>query len=237
MFGLVKLMKSNPGLFARRTTLLVALSVTACASPKASGPLRPADQTTEQALRTATRAEAMSSRKNALLALNRLGQNITLPSPGSCARLEAAPGCDQSYYACARAWTCSGSCVETSGVALEIFSYDRPESLPADEIDDAGCGPAGPDKDASALATELETSPPFAYSLPDRVSMLLSVDDEVGSGREVCDGNGDDAFEKTSCHVVVADACNGRVGLVCQTGARPPSSTRDVGEFWLQPAE
>ncbi len=200
----------------------------------------------KQALRAyraaAIKAAAMATRKKALLALRLLGQNVAVPQPGKCAALESVSGCGRSYQACALEWKVGGSCSETSGVALQVFSYEKPQSLLGEEFDNGESVPDGPENDSAELATEVESSPPFFYSLQDRVMVLLSADTELNlvSSREVCVGNESEPatdFPSTACHVVMADACSGRVGLVCETGDGEARPEYQVGEFWLHPSE
>ena len=186
----------------------------------------------EQATRayrdTASKATRMATRKEALLALARLGEEVATPSLGKCAPLRSALACDQTYYACAVEWEDHFSCGGDEGVALQVFAYERPPSPEAYETWEIE--PDGADNDSTELATKVESEPPFFFSVPDRRTLLLSSDGYV-SGKEVCD-----EIDRVSvaCEVVMADACRGRVGLVCTTKADEGKSHQVVGEFWLE---
>lgn len=184
----------------------------------------------------AAKATTIATRKQSLVALARLGEKLAVPNPGTCADLQPAFGCDRTYHACAVEWSCSGSCLGARGIALQVFSYNKPQSA---EID-MGCelDPAGPDNDSTVLATQVESTPPFFYSVPDSVTILLSSEEELVSSRDVCvpsDG-WPSPPPRTTCQVVAANACQGRVGLVCATTSDEVDLHHEVGEFWVQPA-
>jgi hypothetical protein len=187
--------------------------------------------------RAAATAVTIAVRKQALLGMARLGENVALPESGTCRSLETAPGCRLAYHACMLDWRCSGNCWESHGVALQIFSFAKPSS--PEEHDTCDFVPAGPDDDSTELATQVEASPPFFYSIPGSVILDLDSEQSSASSREVCLGSDRDDAEpvvRESCKVVVADACRGRIGLVCAHGNENGTVHRSAGEFWLQPA-
>ena len=169
-------------------------------------------------------------RERAYLHLYRLGQEVALPPEGEAGALEPAPGCLRSLWADRYLWAERSGTRRVQGSAALLFATVpeeltplQPEGEPAD-----GAAPElllGAGSGDEAAAAPVETGRP-----EDRVSdtggaldLLVSSVEEVGEPGEGAQARGEDVV----CSVVVADACTGRVAVVCEDRAGLPLPEED----------
>ncbi len=176
-------------------------------------------------------------RERAYLALYRLGQEVALPAVGEAGALAPAPGCLHSLWADRYAWAEGPGTRGTraSGTAALLFST-VPELASGDGSVEAG-EPAGPpawlgEGSGDAARAEPETGRP-----EDRVSETGGALDLLVSGVEETRDAETVRAGDVQCTVLVADACSGRVGVVCEDRGGLPPPTEDLALPFPLPPE
>lgn len=179
--------------------------------------------------RLAGAPEAMV-RERAYLALYRLGQEVALPPVGGAGALAPAAGCLHSLWADRYAWAERRGGREVRGSAALLFT-----TMPGVEPLPEGAAQAAPDEglpawlgehSGDAAAPEVETGRP-----EDRVSETGSALDLLVSAEErprEAQAEGAERAGDLQCTVLVADACSGRVGVVCEDRGGLPLPTEDL---------
>jgi hypothetical protein len=159
-------------------------------------------------LQRLAQAPEAAVRERAYLHLYRLGQEVALPQAGEAGELAPAPGCSRGLWADRYAWAAAGS--EGTGALLFTLVPDIEAEGPADEATD-GATPAAP----------VEPSRP-----EDAASELGGALDLLVSSVQVREEAAVRA-EDLQCTVVAADACSGRVGVVCEDRSGLPAPEED----------
>ncbi|MBF5045646.1 hypothetical protein FGE12_24785 [Aggregicoccus sp. 17bor-14] len=158
-------------------------------------------------------APAASVRERAYLHLYRLGQEVALPAEGEVGELTPAPGCPRGLWVDRYAWTESG--VEGSGALLFGLVPD---------VD------AGTDVDGEPAPVETGRPDDRVSEVGGALDLLVSSTARQGPAAQV-------RGEDTQCTVVVADACSGRVAVVCEDRSGLPPSEEDVALPFPLPPE
>jgi hypothetical protein len=166
-------------------------------------------------------------RERAYLHLYRLGQEVALPPEGEAGALEPAPGCLRSLWADRYLWAERQGGRRVQGSAALLFATVPEELTPLETPGEPAEGAGqevllGAGSGDEAAAAPVETGRP-----EDRVSdtggaldLLVSSLEEPGEGAQA---RGEDVV----CSVVVADACTGRVAVVCEDRAGLPLPEED----------
>ena len=170
-------------------------------------------------------------RERAYLALYRLGQEVALPPVGEAGALPAAPGCLRSLWVDRYAWAERRGLGARSGSGALLFSTvpDVEPTPPYEEEEwsQPGAGlpllrqGSGDERQDEPLAVETGRPEDRVSDTGGALDLLVSARDEAAQEDAV-------RGEDLACTVIVADACSGRVGVVCEDRGGLPAPSEDV---------
>lgn len=176
-------------------------------------------------------------RERAYLHLYRLGQEVALPPEGEAGALEPAPGCLRSLWADRYLWAERQGTRRVQGSAALLFATVpeeltplEPEGEPADGAQQELLLGAGSGDEAAAAPVETGRPEDRVSDTGGALDLLVSSLEEPGEGAQA---RGEDVV----CSVVVADACSGRVAVVCEDRAGLPLPEEDRPLPFPLPAE
>ncbi|WP_434387493.1 tetratricopeptide repeat protein [Melittangium boletus] len=181
--------------------------------------------------REPSRSSDEPTRKAAYLQLFRMGTRLAVPKPGECTALPQAPECSRVVHACGAYFNEHGSAGGVSGEAVRLA------------LSPAAAAPrASEDPETGGLAVDrtrvLDFLPDEQVPREDAFSLALVKEAEdlavdcAGTGACPAKVSG---LNDTRCSLVLADACAGVVGVVCETRVRGKKARPEqrVGEVVL----